>query len=293
MMWRPQNASEISRWYHWVVEEQGVYEYTARFEDWNVLYQPSNEARLVVVAEVVPVSVLFDVQPREFTPDTTVTLSAKILNATSNLPLEDFWVTFCRFDENGSADLVGSDLTDGDGVASVPWLYPESGVFVFWAYVSEAQQIMSSPVTLTVGKQTGLSMNVEQGEGFHHTVSGTLLCGGEPVAGKQVVIKVNGTVVDVVTTSDNGSYGTTLNLQPEDNEATNYQVEAVYYGDDALNLTLYDALPDGTEYAVCTTLQYFGYKPSSNAAWLTVEPQGTEVVRMTKTSEQMQTEAEQ
>lgn len=167
----------------------------------------------------------------------------------------------------------------------------------FDAFVIEAvtdQQLVSSPVVLIVDKETALILNVDKDRcGFNHVFSGCLLDYGEPVVNKQVVIKVNGTVVDVVTTSDNGSYGTTLNLQPEDNEATNYQVEAVYYGDDALNLTLYDALPDETEYAVCTTLQYFGYKPSSNAAWLTVEPQGTEVVRMTKTSEQMQTEAEQ
>jgi hypothetical protein len=43
---------------------------------------------------------------------------------------------------------------------------------------------------------------------------------------------------------------------------------------------------------VCTTLQYFGFKPASNSTWLTVEPQSTEVMTSTKTPEQMQAEAE-
>ena len=154
---------------------------------------------------------------------------------------------------------------------------PENIVFVFWARVHDAQQIVSSPVTLTVGEDTELSMNVDLGEGFDHVVSGRLLCGGAGVAGKQVVVKVNGTAVDVVETSDDGSYSSTLNLEPVDNKLTNYQIEAVFYGDDALNLTGLATLPNGTEYAVCTTFRYFGYKPSSNAAWLTVEPRIVDV----------------
>jgi len=78
----------------------------------------------------------------------------------------------------------------------------------------------------------------------------------------------------------------------------NCQVEAILNGDNALNLTELATLPDGTAYAVCTTLQYdytleySSYKPASNAAWLTVEPQSTQVMRTTKTQEQLQQEAE-
>jgi hypothetical protein len=43
------------------------------------------------------------------------------------------------------------------------------------------------------------------------------------------------------------------------------KVDAVFYGDDALNLTLYDLTPNGTKYALCTTLQYSDYKPASNS----------------------------
>ena len=85
-----------------------------------------------------------------------------------------------------------------------------------------------------------------------------------------------------------GNFSVALNLQPVDNKATNYQIETVFYADDALNLTLTDTTPNGTAYAVCTTLQYFDFKPASNCAWLTIEPQSTQVMQQTKTQEEMQ-----
>jgi hypothetical protein len=50
-------------------------------------------------------------------------------------------------------------------------------------------------------------------------------------------------------------------------------------------------LPNGTQYAVCTTLHYYGYKPSANATMLTVEPQTTQTMQTKKTPEQMEQEA--
>jgi hypothetical protein len=79
---------------------------------------------------------------------------------------------------------------------------------------------------------------------------------------------VNGTVLGAVTTLSDGSYSATLHLPAADNQPTNYQIEAIFYGDDALNLTGLATLPNGTQYAVCTTLQYFNYKPAANATWL-------------------------
>jgi cobalamin biosynthesis Mg chelatase CobN len=125
---------------------------------------------------------------------------------------------------------------------------------------------------LTVGKEAVLSMNVSKGGGYNHTVSGVLTCEGTPVSGKQVEAKVNGTVEAVVTALSDGSYSVTLNLKAVDNKPTNYQIETAYYGDSALNLTALDTLPNGTQYTVCTTLQYFSYKPAANATFLTVEP---------------------
>ncbi len=72
----------------------------------------------------------------------------------------------------------------------------------------------------------------------------------------------------------------------------NFQVEAVFNGDNALNLTELAILRNGTCYAICTTIKY-GFKPSSNSTWLNVEPQSTEVLTTTKTPEEMQQEAQQ
>lgn len=121
-------------------------------------------------------------------------------------------------------------------------------------------------------------MNVDPGEGFDHVISGKLLCDGVGVTDEQVVIKVNGTVVAVAVTSGDGGYSVTLNLQAVDDKPTSYQIEVVYYGDDAVNLTGYAVTPNGTAYAVCTTFQYFGYKPACNYVTVTVEPASTQVV---------------
>ncbi|MEM4733881.1 MAG: hypothetical protein QXD70_05070 [Candidatus Bathyarchaeia archaeon] len=60
-----------------------------------------------------------------------------------------------------------------------------------------------------------------------------------------------------------------------------------------LNFTVYGFASDDTQYALCTTLYYFGFKPVSAAAALTVEPQSTSLFMANKTPEQLQAEAEQ
>ena len=178
-----------------------------------------------------------------------------------------------------------------DDEASIEWHYSASVVNMFWARVSDNQELVSSPVMLTVGKETELSMNLDPGSGYNFTVSGKLLCGGQPVAGKQIIVKVNGTVLgDTVTLSD-GSYSGTLYLPAVDNEPTNYQVEFAFYGDNAQNLTGNAFLPNGTQYAVCTTLQYFSYMPAANCTWVTVEPQTAHATASTQTPEELEQEA--
>jgi hypothetical protein len=290
MMWRPQNASEISRC-PWVVEEEGVYEYTGRFEDWNVLYQPSDEARLVVVAEVVPMNILFDVQPREFKPGTSLTLTAQVNDSRSGDPLSGYTVRFYAVDGEGSKARIGDDATNGNGVATLPWTYV-LGPYAFMAEVAAGQSMISSPVMLTVAEETGLSLDVEKGESsFDHTFSGCLLSYGEPVLYRQVKILVNDTVEAVLTTNPDGSFSLTLSLQPANDKPTAYNIQAVFEGDEPCSATAYALTPNGTEYAVCTTIQY-GFKPTSNSTWLTVEPQSTQVMTPTKTSEELQQEAD-
>jgi hypothetical protein len=101
------------------------------------------------------------------------------------------------------------------------------------------------------------------------------------------ILKVNSR-----TAEPDGSLTLTLNLEPADDKLTAYNVRAVFEGDEPCSATAYSYTPNGTEYAVCTTFQY-GFKPASNATWLTVEPQSTQVMQPTKTPEQMQQEAEE
>ena len=82
-----------------------------------------------------------------------------------------------------------------------------------------------------------------------------------------------------------------LDLLPVNNRATGYQIQVMFEGDDCSSATAYSRV-NGTDYPVCTTIQY-GYKPSSNSTWLAVEPQATQIATTTKTPEQMQAEAEQ
>jgi len=283
----------VAEWWPWVVEEEGVYHYTARFEDWNVLYQPSDEARLVVVAEVVPLYILFVVQPRDFKPGTSLTLTAQVNDSRSGEPLSGSTVRFYAVDEGGGKARIddGSIETNENGVATLTWTYV-LGPYAFVAEVAAGQSMISSPVMLNVAKETGLGLDVEKDESsFDHTFSGCLLSYGEPVLYRQVKILVNDTVEAVLATNPDGSFSLTLNLQPVDDKPTAYNVQAVFEGDEPCGATAYAFMPNGTEYAVCTTSQY-GFKPSSNSTWLTVEPQSTQVMQSTKTPEQMQQEAE-
>jgi hypothetical protein len=86
-------------------------------------------------------------------------------------------------------------------------------------------------------------------------------------------------------------FSLTLDLQSAENKQTTYNVEAVFEGDEPCSATAYALTPNGTEYAICTTIQ-FSYKPAGNMTSITVEPQATQVTVPTKTAEQMQAEAE-
>lgn len=153
--------------------------------------------------------------------------------------------------------------------------------------------LVTSPVQLTVSASTALTLNVEMGEGaFSHVFSGRLLSDGAGVPNKLVKIAVNGSVEDAMcTSSPGGEFSFALNLPPVNSKATGYQIRVMFEGDDCSSATAYSNV-NGTDYAVCTTIQY-GYKPSANSTWLTVEPQATQIATTTKTPEQTQAEAEQ
>ena len=76
-----------------------------------------------------------------------------------------------------------------------------------------------------------------------------------------------------------------------DDELLLFDVRTVFEGDEPCTATAYGHTPNGTEYAICTTIQY-GFKPTCNSTWLTVETQAIQVMTSTKTPEEMQAEAE-
>jgi hypothetical protein len=283
----------------WSPPQSGIYFFRACFSDYDETYRPPNDARLVVVAAVIPTMVLFDVQPREFSPSTPMTLTATVLNATSNdplnNPLQGYTVRFFEVDADGSQAQIGLDaVTNSSGVASLSWHYDSfPGVHAYTAVVATGQQMMTSPVMLTVAKETSLALNVTMNPNFNYTLSGCLLSYGVPVGNKPVGIYVNSTLKTNVTTMDYyGNFSLTLNLPSANNNPTEYNIQAAFEGDSPCNTTAYSTTPNGTQYAVCTTIQY-GYKPSSNATVLIVKPQSTDyIVTMAKTPEQMQKEAE-
>ncbi|MEM2995421.1 MAG: hypothetical protein QXI91_05350 [Candidatus Bathyarchaeia archaeon] len=68
---------------------------------------------------------------------------------------------------------------------------------------------------------------------------------------------------------------------------------AIFIGGNTLNLIFHDTAPEGKRYALCITLQYFGFKPSTATATLTVEPQSTQLLITDKTPEQLEQQARQ
>ena len=274
--------------------ESGTCFYKARFNsggDW--AYARSNEVKFIVVAQVVPVSILLDVQPRDFKPEALLTLSATVLKTTSNEPLQDFVVTFNLVRSDGSFSVLGETLTNAGGVASLPFFYPSTGAYAFNVSVAGCQRFICSPVLLTVAKETALTLDVSKGAtDSNHTISGVLLSYGQPMPNRQVRISVNGTEESIVTTNSSSRYCLSLNFLPADNKPTTYSVQATFEGDESSNASAYDYTPNGTRYAACTATHY-GYKPTSKSIMLTVEPRATQVLTQTKTPEQLQQEAMQ
>lgn len=84
-----------------------------------------------------------------------------------------------------------------------------------------------------------------------YTFWGSLLSGGQPVSGRQITFRVNGMNEVNATVQPDGSYSVTLNLPAVNNEATDYQVEAIFYGDNSFNLTEMVTLPNVKEHAAC------------------------------------------
>jgi hypothetical protein len=201
-------------------------------------------------------------------------LTAEVLDATSSVPLVGCNVQFYAVD-SGARMLIGEDATDGNGVATITFSYG-FGLLAFIAEVSGSQVIATNPIQLVVAKKTVLQLDVSREEtDTTHTISGRLLYSGDGVFSRPIKIYLNDVEkFTVYTYHPDGEFSVRLNLEPENNKLTTYNIQAVFEGDEPQDATAYALAPDGQRYPVCTTMQTV-YWPSSNTATLTVEPPST------------------
>jgi hypothetical protein len=266
-------------------------------------YSPC-ETFVCVTAITVPLAVLFSVSRSEFEVGAGLNLNATVLYASNNSRVNNGYVInvgFWNCSSDGTVSFVGS-VAAGNGEAILYTTYPNDGkAHAFMAKViPEAgakipQGIVCSPVQLTVlAENTKLLLNVTREESSSkHSICGWLKTGaGLGVSGKQVKIKVNDTEFLPSPTNASGYFSTSIDFAAKDNQPTLYMITASFEDTtQPLQATAWAYTLDGDPYAACTTIQY-GYKPAANSTMLTVEPQSTTTMAITKSPEEMKRQAE-
>ena len=241
----------------------------------------------------------FSVSPKDFVPNTSILLNATVLdlryNNTRYTPSCN--VDFFEVNPNGGETKLGTNDTS-NGVALWRLDYPSGTVArAYKAIIVSAegtpQNIASSPVQLTVGTATRLLLNATRDfNSTRHVFNAKLLSGSSGVSSKTIKLKLNQTEYSN-TTDANGLAQFVLWLSPQaDNSQTNYNVVASFGGDSTLVAKARFTLPNGTQYDVCTTIQYDSFKPSANSTSITVRPQTTDGATTLMNQEQMQKDAD-
>ena len=151
---------------------------------------------------------------------------------------------------------------------------------------------MPNLVQLTVGTATRLLLNVTRDfNSTRHVFNCRLLHGSSGVSDRVVKLKLNQTEYGNTTDAD-GLAQFVLWLSPQaENNQTNYNVVASFEGDVTSLATASFTLPNGTQYNICTTIQYDSFKPSSNSTSITVRPQTTEGATTLISQEQLEADA--
>jgi hypothetical protein len=114
---------------------------------------------------------------------------------------------------------------------------------------------------------------------------------GNPVVGRILTLELNDTQHEYSATTNNlGNATWTETLSPQANDsATTYNIVVSFAGDTRIkSATAYLASPNGTQCAICTTIQYSDYKPSANSTSILVWPQTTTGATTLESPEQMQ-----
>jgi hypothetical protein len=305
----------------WAAPQNGTYSIRASFEGTDE-YKPC-EDNMTAFAVVTPLVILFSVSPDKFEPNASLCLNATVLDVNTNARFTGYAVDvqFFNYSSDGSNTSLVSGTTSGEVI--LPIIYPDDGkAHAFAAKIVPAttetmpQGIACNPVQLIVSKSTEITLNVtRESSSSNHVIQGWLKWNNTGVCGKQVKIMVNDTEYLPSLTDNNGYFCLGLDLQPQNNMSTTYMITASFEdtGQQPLNCTAWAKTLDGQDYAVCTTVQY-GFKPSTNFAIVTVEPQATLItadsdmsvsqanetttqssaqVPPQKTPEEMQQEAEQ
>lgn len=309
--------------FSWTATEIGVYDFRLVFEGLEN-HKPC-EFLFVALAEASPVSLYFDVSPKQFKPGDRLTLWAKAVHAVTNSPLEGVRLQF--FKDNTS--LIAEDDTNQMGVFSTTWNYPNDGAAHTVHVVVDSEMsvgdigLVTQPVTLKVGKSTSIVLTAErQHSSINHTISGRLTSDSTPLNDKTIKLKIRRTLVSdqphgqvsqteyTLTTNSDGRFSLTLNLQPPSHGTAIYEITATLEGDQPKSAVALATTPNGTQYIICTTIQH-EYKSSLNRISFDVEAPVTEVVTPEestvteepdstsvevpppKTPEEMQAEAEQ
>lgn len=191
-----------------------------------------------------------------------------------NIPLSGVSLQFLK-----DGQQITTSSTNPSGETSIQWTYPNDGqahalsVRINPSVSTGKKMLVSQPVTLTVGKETRLLITVERQES---STSHTKLTHNSGGVGGKTIKKVNDAEYSKIT-DGNGLFILTLDIQPENENATVYQISASFEGDNNKTATAHATAPGGQDIIVCQTIQY-GYMPSSNSTSLTVEHQSSSVV---------------
>jgi hypothetical protein len=275
----------------WVAYDEDTYYFSLHYKG-GVLTRPSTWI-FIVQAQIDPVMVYFDVTPTKFEPGATVSLHAQAVDAESNQTFQGN-LTFTFLQDGDPTNIIQS-VNSSAGEVQVNWIYPEEGVHTVTVVVHllNGSQIkhMVKPVYLEVIGATTLRLGVNRTASSSHRFEAQLLdATGSPVANMPIKAYLNSTQLDEELVTNVTGYVTfTRNLNPGQDRIA-YTVEVAFEGTGNQTATLNGTDFTGISYTVCHTTQ-FENKPSSNMTSITVEPQVSDIIVPTKTTEEMEQEA--
>jgi hypothetical protein len=286
--------------FNWYASDVGAFSVHAFFA--GTADYLSCDCYALVNVSTLPLSVLFSVSPAEFAPGAQVALNATIMDPlTSTVFSHNVYVNLTDFASDGSKTTLACISVSGSVLYTLPNGYPnDNRSHAYSATIvnctdpgvaSTVSNLISSPVQLTVGCNTTLSLNVwNTSSPSQYMVSGSLREDSQGVLGRQITLNINDTKLTAIT-GVGGSFGVTRDFPAVNNAPTTYMVTASFNGEDPLSASATATAPDGTSYAACTTAQFF-FKPSRNSTVLNVTPQSTGATMLTKTPDEMQEDAE-